>query len=164
MAEHKSAEYLSDTASSSSDLTLEITRRFAAPRTMVFKALTQPEIFKIWWGPKGCDCSLCEMDLRVGGQWTTTLENTGGDCSSNQVGGIYTEIEDPSKLAFTWAWIGEDGIRGHETEVTILLHDEGEKTLMEFSQKIFADAEQRDQHRQGWESSYSCLDEVLARK
>ncbi|WP_085910004.1 SRPBCC family protein [Kiloniella majae] len=162
MAEHKSAEYLSDTGAS--DLALEITRRFAAPRNIVFKALTQPEIFKTWWGPKGCDCSHCEIDLRVGGQWQTTLENTGGDCSSNRVGGVYTEVEDPYKLAFTWAWIGDDGIRGHETEVTILLHDEGEKTLMEFSQRIFADAEQCNQHRQGWESSYDCLDDVLGKE
>ncbi|WP_120495238.1 SRPBCC domain-containing protein [Kiloniella sp. EL199] len=163
MTEHRNRENFSDQISSS-DLTLEITRRFAAPRKTVFKALTQPEVFKTWWGPKGCECSLCEMDFRVGGQWKTILENTGGDCSSNQVGGIYTEVEDPSKLVFTWAWIGHDGIRGHETEVTILLHDEGEKTLMEFSQKIFADTEQCDLHRKGWESSYDCLDEVLAGK
>ncbi|KKJ76885.1 hypothetical protein WH95_10685 [Kiloniella litopenaei] len=161
MAEYKNTGNFSDNISSS-DLTLEITRRFAAPRETVFKALTRPEIFKTWWGPKGCDCRACEIDLRVGGQWKTTLENTDGDCSSNQVGGVYTEIEDPSKLVFTWAWIDENGIRGHETEVTILLHDEGKKTLMEFSQKIFADAEQWDQHRKGWKSSWDCLEEVLA--
>ncbi len=143
-----------------SELILEITRRFAAPRALVFDAITQPDIFQQWWGPKGCRCTGCKIDLREGGRWQTILQDT-EDCDTNSVGGIYKEIDKPSKLVFTWAWTQVDGSLAHETEVTILLHDEGDKTLMEFSQQIFSDADQCQKHRFGWESAYDCLDQYL---
>ncbi|WP_419901888.1 SRPBCC family protein [Kiloniella sp.] len=139
---------------------LEITRRFSAPRSVVFEAITQPSVFKQWWGPKGCDCSECEIDLREGGTWQTTLIGA-DDCETNKVGGTYQEIDTPSKLVFTWAWTQPDGSRGDETVVTIHLFDEGEKTLMEFSQAVFSDADQCQKHRYGWESACDCLDLYL---
>lgn len=163
MAEHeKSASY----SPPKSDLVLEITRRFSAPREVVFAAITQPSTFQQWWGPKGCTCSVCEIDLREGGAWQTTLVGA-EDCDTNTVGGVYKEIVTPSKLVFTWSWTQVDGKvnggRGPETVVTIELHDEGDKTLMNFSQQIFSDAEQCQKHRSGWDSAYDCLDQYLSK-
>ena len=143
-----------------SDLTLEISRRFSAPIDIVFGAMTRPEIFQKWWGPKGCTCTECDVDLRVGGEWSTKLKETDSN-DINAVTGIYKEIVEPSKLVFTWAWTQPDGTRGSETEVTINFYDEGHKTLMEFSQKIFADPEICQKHRFGWDSAYDCLDVLL---
>ena len=153
-------ESLGQSDQTSGDLVLEISRRFSAPISVVFDAMTQPAIFKKWWGPMGCRCTECEVDLRVGGNWHTIIEETDG-CDTNSVGGIYKEIDRPSKLVFTWAWTQADGTRGHETEVTILLHDEGVKTLMEFTQKVFADPEICQKHRFGWESAYDCLEDMI---
>ncbi|WP_020593844.1 SRPBCC family protein [Kiloniella laminariae] len=149
-----------DITSDPSFQTLQISRRFPAPRDRVFKALSQPEIFQLWWGPKGCHCTVCEIDFKVGGKWLTILENT-QDCQNHIVGGEYREILPPERLVFSWAWRSPDGNLGHETEVSIQLHDEGDKTLLVLIQKVFEDAASCDKHRQGWESSCDCLDLYL---
>jgi uncharacterized protein YndB with AHSA1/START domain len=46
-----------------------ITREFAAPRHLVFKAWTTPELVKQWWHAKRGEVTIVEIDLRVGGQW-----------------------------------------------------------------------------------------------
>ena len=46
-----------------------ITREFAAPRQLVFKAYTTPELIKRWWAGKRGAVTLAEVDLRVGGTW-----------------------------------------------------------------------------------------------
>ncbi|MCZ4282766.1 SRPBCC domain-containing protein [Kiloniella laminariae] len=148
-------------ASDTSFQTLEISRRFSASRERVFSALSQPELFQIWWGPKGCRCTICEIDFRVGGKWLTILEST-QDCQNHTVGGEYREILPPERLVFSWAWQLPDGNQGHETEVSIQLYDEGDKTLLKLYQKVFENVESCEKHRHGWESSYDCLDQYLA--
>jgi uncharacterized protein YndB with AHSA1/START domain len=46
-----------------------ITREFAAPRHLVFKAWTTPELVKRWWHANRGEATLAEIDLRVGGKW-----------------------------------------------------------------------------------------------
>ena len=46
---------------------LVMTRVFDAPRSLVFDALTKPELLKRWYVPSGWSMVLCEIDLRVGG-------------------------------------------------------------------------------------------------
>ena len=45
-----------------------ITREFAAPRQLVFKACTDPNHLAQWWGPKGFSNPVCEWDARPGGK------------------------------------------------------------------------------------------------
>lgn len=53
-----------------SNRVLVITRRFNAPRELVFDAFTQPASVKQWMlGPPGHSMPICEIDLRVGGLW-----------------------------------------------------------------------------------------------
>lgn len=52
------------------DRVIVMTRVFDAPRRMVFKALTKPELIKQWMlGPPGWTMPVCEIDLRVGGAY-----------------------------------------------------------------------------------------------
>ena len=46
-----------------------ITREFDAPRNLVYKAWTTPELVKRWWSGKRGEVTLAEIDLRVGGAW-----------------------------------------------------------------------------------------------
>src|SRR5919109_2397751 len=46
-----------------------ITREFDAPRDLVYKALTTPELVKRWWHANRGEVTLAEIDLRVGGTW-----------------------------------------------------------------------------------------------
>src|SRR6266536_2469766 len=46
-----------------------ITREFDAPKHLVYKAWTTPELVKQWWHAKRGDVTVVEIDLRVGGKW-----------------------------------------------------------------------------------------------
>jgi uncharacterized protein YndB with AHSA1/START domain len=51
------------------DEQIRITREFDAPRHLVFKAWTTPELVKRWWSANRGKMTLAEIDLRVGGRW-----------------------------------------------------------------------------------------------
>ena len=56
-----------------------ITREFDAPKHLVYKAWTTPELVKRWWSGRRGTVTLAEIDLRVGGQWRYVMEaNRGG--------------------------------------------------------------------------------------
>ena len=46
-----------------------ITREFDAPKHLVYRAWTTPELVKHWWHAKRGEAKLVEIDLRVGGRW-----------------------------------------------------------------------------------------------
>lgn len=51
------------------DTEILIEREFAAPRHLVYKAFTTPELVKRWWAGKRGEVTIAEIDLRVGGRW-----------------------------------------------------------------------------------------------
>ena len=57
----------------SPDCEIVTTRVFKAPRKLVYKAWTDPDHLKIWWGPKGFTNTFDLFDLRVGGKWVFTM-------------------------------------------------------------------------------------------
>src|SRR5262249_9476032 len=67
-----------------------MTRVFDAPRRLVFDALTKPELFMRWFGPRGWSLAVYEADLRVGGAWRSVLR--GPDGKEMGMRGVYREI------------------------------------------------------------------------
>ena len=55
-----------------------ITREFDAPRHLVYKAWTTPELVRRWWCGERGEVTLAEIDLRVGGRWRYVMVATGG--------------------------------------------------------------------------------------
>jgi len=55
-----------------------ITREFAAPKHLVYKAWTTPELVKRWWNAKRGEVTIAEIDLRVGGKWRWVMIADGG--------------------------------------------------------------------------------------
>ena len=140
-------------------LTLEITRDFDAPVARVFRAFAEPDQFIKWWGPTGMHVTDHDIDMKVGGAWRTTIHSeTGGD---HTVSGVYREITPPKRLVFTWAW-ERDGVRGHETLVTIDFADRDGRTRLSLHQQIFESKDMRDSHHGGWSEAFDCLDAALA--
>jgi uncharacterized protein YndB with AHSA1/START domain len=79
--------------------TVVITRVFDAPRSLVFKAWTDKDQLKEWWGPKHFTNPVCEVDARVGGAWHIVMRDPqGNDYPCN---GVYREIVEPERLVFT---------------------------------------------------------------
>ncbi len=139
--------------------TLTLKRRFDVPREAVFAAWTEPEQMVKWWGPDGCAAPICELDLRPGGAWRTCILSSDG--KEHFVGGVYTVIDPPEKLTFTWAW-ETDGVPGHEMIVALEFHDRGGATELVLTQSRFESAKSRDEHEKGWSSSLDCLHRTLS--
>jgi uncharacterized protein YndB with AHSA1/START domain len=55
-----------------------ITREFDAPKDLVYKAYTTPELVRRWWHAKRGEVTTCEIDLRVGGTWRYAMVADGG--------------------------------------------------------------------------------------
>jgi uncharacterized protein YndB with AHSA1/START domain len=72
------------TTSRSAKLTLPtdeqilIRREFDAPRHLVYKAMTTPELVRRWWHAKRGEVTACEIDLRVGGKWRYAMVTPDG--------------------------------------------------------------------------------------
>ena len=142
------------------DRTLVITREFAAPRRLVFKAWTDPAHAARWGGPRGYTATSVTGDLRPGGRWRTCLRRD-EDGKELWQGGIYREVVEPERLVFTFAWDQDDGSPGHETLVTVTFAEQGEWTRMTFRQAVFATEESCAGHRGGWNSAFDRLAEAL---
>ena len=101
-----------------------MTRVFDAPRRLIFDALTKPELFKRWFGPRGWSLAVCEIDLKVGGAWRSVLRGPGGQEMGMR--GAYQEIVSPERLVSTESFDDYPG----ESLVTGVLVEDGGKTTM----------------------------------
>ncbi len=142
----------------STETTLNLRRTFAAPREKVFQAFTEAEILKKWWGPKEFTCPAAEIDLKVGGKYRIAMKPPEGDV--HYLKGAFREIKPPERLVYTFQWEGM-GMK-EETLVTLEFHEKGDTTELVLVHELFPDAEARDDHNKGWESSFDCLDEALS--
>jgi uncharacterized protein YndB with AHSA1/START domain len=137
-----------------------ITRVFDAPRDLVWKAFTQVEHLKHWWGPKGFKMLTCTLDLRVGGMFHYGMASPEG----HEMWGKWTfrEIDPPRKLVFISSFSDKQGgLTRHpmapswpaEMLGTTLFEDQGGKTLI--TNKVVAynaSEEERRTFEAGFES------------
>ena len=130
-------------------------RVFRAPPALVFDAFTKPGMLEEWWGPKGYEVPVVDIDLRVGGAYRFEMARPGGERAV--LAGEFRAIERPRKLSYTWNWV-EGGPFKEETLVTLEFKDHAEGTELVLTHEGFDDPEIRDQHDEGWSSSFNCLD------
>ena len=140
------------------DNVLEMERLIPAPPERVFEYWTEPELVAKWFGLGEFDVPSSDLDLRPGGKWRTTIRSPEGQLRT--VSGVYSTIEPPRRLVFTWAWDDDNGVRGHETQVTVTLEPTPGGTRLRLVQEDFQNREVRDRHNGGWASSLSKLQRV----
>jgi uncharacterized protein YndB with AHSA1/START domain len=81
-----------------------ITRDFAAPKHLVFKAYTTPELVSRWWHAEHGTMKSCEIDLRVGGKWRYAMTaNAGFEVAFH---GEYKEIVPDERIVSTEVYEG----------------------------------------------------------
>jgi uncharacterized protein YndB with AHSA1/START domain len=82
-----------------------ITREFDAPKHLVYRAWTTPELVKRWWNAKRGEVTIAEIDLRVGGRWRYVMVTTEGGF---EVGfhGEYREIVPNERIVSTEVFEG----------------------------------------------------------
>ena len=81
-----------------------ITREFDAPRHLVYKAWTTPELVKRWWSARRGEMTVAEIDLRVGGTWRYVMVTDGG--FEVAFHGEYREIVPNERLVSTEVYEG----------------------------------------------------------
>ena len=111
--------------SEAGDLTYE--RTFDAPRELVWKAHTDPELVPHWWGPRGSTTTVAEMDVRPGGSWRYVSSAPGRD--DVVFYGEYLEVTPPERIKWTFMFDVE-GVGPMGGPETLTLEDVGGKTLM----------------------------------
>jgi len=146
-----------------SDREIAMTRVFDAPRHLVFRALTTPELVQKWLlGPPGWTMPVCEMDLRVGGAYRFLWR--GADGAEMGTRGVFREIAPPERFVateqFDKPWYPGEAL------VTYLLVEQGGKTTLTLT-VLYASREARDGvlksgMERGVAMSYDRLAELLA--
>jgi uncharacterized protein YndB with AHSA1/START domain len=89
-----------------------ITREFAAPRHLVFKAWTTPELVERWWHAKRGQMTVAEIDLRVGGKWRYVMVTEDG--FEVAFHGEYREIVPNERIVSTEVYEGAPQAEGVE--------------------------------------------------
>jgi uncharacterized protein YndB with AHSA1/START domain len=105
-----------------------ITREFDAPRQLVYRAWTTPELVKRWWHAKRGTMTVAAIDLRVGGRWRYAMVTDGGF----EVGfhGEFREIVPNERLVSTEVYEGIPDAEEHAALNTLTLTDVGGRTIL----------------------------------
>lgn len=105
-----------------------ITREFNAPKGLVWRAYTTPELVKRWWaGERGTVVS-AEIDLKVGGGWRYVMTANGGFEVAFR--GEYREVTAPERLVNTEVFEGLPDPDDHTGVVTVTLTERDGMTHM----------------------------------
>jgi uncharacterized protein YndB with AHSA1/START domain len=150
------------TVSLPSDTQILITREFDAPRELVWKAWTTPELVRRWWHANRGEMTACEIDLRVGGMWRYAMNAEG----FGEVGfhGEYREIGPFERLVSTEVYEGIPDADANAALDTLTLAEEGDRTLMtvlvEHATKEGRDAHINSGMEDGMQDAMDLLEEV----
>lgn len=140
-----------------------IMREFDAPRELVFKVFTDPELLPQWWGPRYLSTIVDKMDVRPGGQWRFVHRTPEGN--EYAFHGVYHEVLAPERIIDTFEFEGLPET-GHVTLETMRLVElPGGRTRL-VTQSVFQSVMDRDAALQsGMESgindTYDRLSELL---
>jgi len=105
-----------------------ITREFDAPKHLVYKAWTTPELVKRWWSGQRGEMAIAEIDLRVGGRWRYVMTAEGG--FEVAFHGEYREIVPDERLVSTEVYEGIPDAEEQAALNTLTLTEvEGRTTL-----------------------------------
>jgi len=138
-----------------------MTRLFDAPRELVFKTYTDPNLIPRWWGPSVLSTTVEKSEVRPGGLWRIVQRDPEGNEFAFH--GVYHEIVPPERVVRTFEY---EGAAGHVLLETATFEEfEGKIRLTATS--VFQSVEDRDAMvrsgmEQGASESMDRLAELLA--
>lgn len=144
---------------------LIIVREFDAPRDLVFRAYTDPELFKRWIGPRGYTTRIEAFEARSGGSWRYVQTDKDG----NEYGfhGVNHDVTPPERIIQTFEYEGLPESGHVSLEEARFEELPGNRTRFT-GRSVFLSVEDRDGMVQsgmeeGLKDSFSRLDELLER-
>jgi uncharacterized protein YndB with AHSA1/START domain len=147
--------------------TISIKRKFNLPLKSLWRAFTESESLKKWWGPKAYTCPDCTIDFRVGGKFLASME--GADGQKIWSTGTYKEIIHFKKIINTDSFSDSDGNIvpashynidgewGSDAQVALEFEEVDGKTNLSL-QHTGVPVELSDECLQGWQSSFDKLE------
>jgi uncharacterized protein YndB with AHSA1/START domain len=143
---------------------LVVSRSFAAPRQLVFKAWSSAEHIKRWFSPEGCSVPEAEVEFRAGGIFAWRMQMPSGE--SHWVRGTFDEVSPPDRLTFTAGVTFGDKER-FTVHTVVTFADEGMGTRMTVNQSydihdpafLYA----VDGAAEGWRTTLDKLEREVAR-
>jgi uncharacterized protein YndB with AHSA1/START domain len=152
------------------NIQLQLTRVFDAPREIVFKAWTDGNQFRQWFGAAACNGASLQstkVDARVGGKYRLQVRSADGEYFTST--GVYREVKPPERLVFTWSF-EKDGsgeefgeVEAPEMLVTVEFKARGKQTELTLTHEKFASTESRDRHNDGWTRCLDALGKFVAK-
>ena len=143
-----------------SDTEILINRQFDAPADLVFDVWTKPEHIRNWWGWETDEMKVCEINLRVGGNYRFVA---GDDDREVAFRGVYQEIERPHRLVASEVY---EPYPESESINTLTLEEEDGVTTMTIlvahQSKEARDATVASGMERGLQHSLDRVDKVLA--
>jgi uncharacterized protein YndB with AHSA1/START domain len=142
------------------DRDVYITRAFAAPRDVVWRFFTEPELIARWFGPRTfrVPAETVTVEPQVGGAYALTMVGI-EEGELAPMSGVITAFEPPEYLEVTLGAHSQD-VDLENVVLRIRFHDHGDRTRVTLHQGPFETAD-RDLTTEGWEESFGKLDEIL---
>ena len=139
-------------------LNLRIERTFQAPVQKVFEAWTSEEVMRRWFHAEhDWETTEAKVDLRLGGAVRVVMRNPHKDAEYGG-GGTYTEIDPPTRLAFTWTWDSD----GRQTLIELDFLEAGGATTVLLTHRDLVDEESVRDHEDGWTKCLENLGRAIA--
>jgi uncharacterized protein YndB with AHSA1/START domain len=139
-----------------------ITREFDAPKDLVYKAWTTPELVTRWWSGQRGEVTLAEIDLRIGGRWRYVMVADGG--FEVAFHGEYREIVPNERIVSTEVFEGIPDADAHAALNTLTLDEADGRTtltiLVEHTSKEDRDAHINSGMEAGMQESMDALEQV----
>ncbi len=138
--------------------TLRMKRTYEAPAQRVFDAWTSEEVLRRWFhAGHDWETTEAEVDLRVGGAVRVVMRDPHEDAEHGG-GGLYTVVDPPNRLAFTWVWDRDP----HETLIEIEFVEADGGTEVRFTHNALLDEEALRDHEGGWNRCFDNLARTLS--
>ena len=139
-----------------------ITRSFDAPRELVFKAFTDADAVRQWWGLNSTETIVDQLEARPGGRWRFVQRD--GDGNEFGFHGVYHDLQAPERIVYTFEF---EGMPGHVLLETLVFEDQDGRTQMTDTSVFQSVADRDGMLQSGMESgaaeSMDRLDEYLAK-
>jgi uncharacterized protein YndB with AHSA1/START domain len=135
------------------DREIVTTRVFAAPRERVYRAFSNPDHLKLWWGPKGFTNTFREFDMRPGGRWRFVMHGPEGADHQNE--SVFTDVVRPERIVL-------QHVSAPRFQLTITLADQGGKTKLTWRMQFETAADCEKVKRVAIEANEQNLDRLEA--
>jgi uncharacterized protein YndB with AHSA1/START domain len=141
---------------------IDVTREFDAPRDLIYRAHTDPELLAQWLGPRNLEMIVERWDVRDGGAWRYIHRDPAG----NEYGfhGVFHGTASPDGMTQTFEF---EGAPGHVSLGTMTLEERGGRTTIRVH-SVYQSVEDRDAvvesgMSEGMTQGYDRLEELVAR-